>query len=190
MFAKEAEEAKALYDKLYSQGYPCSQVQYTYWPWARGYFASGYASEEQNEHHAILDVGCGRQGVQKLFEETFPRYAYFGLDVAPVVKPFYLCSAHNIPLPDNHTRFIWSCEFIEHLPEEMVEPTLAEMARVLHHKAFLSVATGLSGRVVGGKNLHLTVHDTKWWRERIEQHFLIDDFWSPQSDRDGYLLRV
>ena len=68
---------------------------------------------------------------------------YTGVDISEAVanklhKPFYRCSATELPLKDSSFDAIWTYAVLEHIPEP--EKAMKEMRRVLKHKGFLLLA--------------------------------------------------
>jgi ubiquinone/menaquinone biosynthesis C-methylase UbiE len=80
------------------------------------------------ENKRVLEVGCGAGLLQDLVPD------YIGVDLAPsssqyMYKPFSVCSAHQLPFPDNHFDAVWSVWVLEHI--EYPELMLDEMRRVV-----------------------------------------------------------
>jgi SAM-dependent methyltransferase len=97
----------------------------------------------------ILDIGCntGRGGA--MLKLLNPELKIHGLDIVqarldrlPDAYTFRTCSSStSINAPDNHYDAIVSGEFIEHIYERDVQPTLAECFRVLRLRGRLLLTT-------------------------------------------------
>ncbi len=77
-------------------------------------------------------------------------------------------------------------DVIEHIPEEMVDASLKEMASRMKKGGLLSIALiddGF-GRAINQK-LHLTVKSADWWKERVSRYFLLQE---ELTNPDDYLV--
>jgi 2-polyprenyl-3-methyl-5-hydroxy-6-metoxy-1,4-benzoquinol methylase len=86
----------------------------------------------------LLDVGCG----QRPYEKTFFSGAreYIGADYqTDRSKPDIICSALDLPVPDNSFDTVTSTEVLEHVPDPL--RALREMNRVLKPGGYLILAT-------------------------------------------------
>lgn len=62
-------------------------------------------------------------------------------------------------------------DVLEHMPEELVKPSLEEMARVCSDYLFVSVCPTPSDHLsLEGENLHLTVRPTSWWETQFKNY--------------------
>jgi SAM-dependent methyltransferase len=112
-------------------------------PWDRTYLAilmlenslrqcAGYVKGR------TLDVGCG----QRPYEKTFFAGAskYIGADyLTDRSKPDVVCSALELPLPENSFDTVVSTEVLEHVPDPL--RALKEMHRVVKPGGYVVVAT-------------------------------------------------
>jgi ubiquinone/menaquinone biosynthesis C-methylase UbiE len=132
----------------------------------------------------VLDIGCntGRGGA--VMKTLVPNLQITGIDciperiatLDPKIYDSYICTfSHAIPLPDESFDAIVAGEFIEHVPPNLVFPTLCEFFRLLRLKGLLLLTTpnpsyllnkfrGWS--VLGGA--HVSQHHAKNLRRRLE----------------------
>jgi len=62
-------------------------------------------------------------------------------------------------------------DVIEHIPEELVLPSLNEMTRVCSDYLLLSVCPTPSHHLsLDGENLHLTVKPELWWEDLLQRY--------------------
>jgi SAM-dependent methyltransferase len=125
-----------------------------------------------------LDVGCGRaNGVQYGREEG---YEVFGCDISSAARKCWkergvaqyceVCSADNMPYPDNSFDFVLCSEVMEHIPEETTLATLKEILRVGSDKFLFTIAlTPEKIPVAGIVQSHINLHDPPWWVLKFEE---------------------
>ena len=62
-------------------------------------------------------------------------------------------------------------DVIEHIPTELVAPSLEEMARVCSDYLFVSVCPTPSNHLsLEGENLHLTIRPLSWWEDQFRNY--------------------
>lgn len=130
-----ADQPKTFYDKQYSTG--CYAVaekpeDHSFYP-----VLKAFIDEFQLHDKKCLEVGCGRGAFQDVVAD------YTGVDISEAVanklhKPFYRCSATELPLKDRSFDVIWTYAVLEHIREP--EKAMKEMRRVLKHNGFLLLA--------------------------------------------------
>lgn len=82
----------------------------------------------------LLDVGCGRRPYEKTFFAGATEY--IGADyLSERSKPDVVCSATELPFPENAFDTVTSTEVLEHVPEPL--RALREMRRVLKPGGYL-----------------------------------------------------
>ena len=150
------------------------------------FFFDGFKGEIRSGQ-TLIDFGCGTARVAKDFLAR-------GLNTTLVdISPYCLDEEvrNLLPLFSNQIRFIqgclwqlpeslksaywiYCCDVLEHIPEDMVDKVLAEMAARMRFGGYFSIClkNDLCGKQLG-RPLHLTVKSKSWWEKRILQHFSI-----------------
>ena len=143
-----------------------------------------FARHFPRDTRTVLDVGCniGRGGVT--LKAVNPNLRVTGLDCVPeriaaldrTVYEAGICAfAQDIALPSDSFDAIVAGEFIEHLPPDLVFPTLCEFFRLLRLNGVLMLTTPnpfyirskLAGTsVLGGA--HISQHRPRNLRRRLE----------------------
>jgi ubiquinone/menaquinone biosynthesis C-methylase UbiE len=113
---------------------------------------------------SVLDVGCGYNEFCHWIKSNFGIRAV-GVDFACPGADI-ICSAHQLPFPDNSFDLVTSFDTLEHLPPKAVLPVLREIARVGRYYIF-SIHVRKSRHSVNGSNLHPTVQRRPWWKIKI-----------------------
>lgn len=118
----------------------------------------------------VLDYGCGKAlHLQKpvLDGKTFhERYAgrvqnYYCYD--PGYKIF-----EKKPSPGSQFDYVICADVMEHIPEEYVDDVLREIGRYTTKMVFFSISGDPAYKSFGdGENLHCTMRDVAWWKEKI-----------------------
>jgi ubiquinone/menaquinone biosynthesis C-methylase UbiE len=127
----------------------------------------------------ILDLGCGmgRTSAHLLasgFDVLATDIANNCLNVdlqSSLFGRFVPAPAWDLPFEDNAFDCIFSCDVLEHIPPELVQETLVELARVAP-VAYLEIAS-FDRHVKHGSgdylHVHLAVKDLSWWRAELEE---------------------
>jgi ubiquinone/menaquinone biosynthesis C-methylase UbiE len=131
----DASDPQSFYERGYSTGqYGLPQAPENH----PSYGALKEFVQRYNLHDKqCLEIGCGRGAFQNLVSD------YTGVDIAEAVrpflqKPFFACSATQLPFPDNRFDAIWTVAVLEHVPDP--ERALCEMRRVLRPNGLLYLA--------------------------------------------------
>ena len=119
-----------------------------------GVLVRGFFQRYVSPSSRVLDLGCGWgafinhiQAAEKLALDLNPDAANLLL---PGVTFFSQDSTQRWPLPENHLDWVFTSNFLEHLPSKVaLEATLREAARCLKPKAGL-ICMGPNIRHVGG----------------------------------------
>jgi ubiquinone/menaquinone biosynthesis C-methylase UbiE len=87
-------------------------------------------------------------------------------------KKVYHSSLDNMSMFKNNQFRIGFCnDVIEHVPENLIMPTLREMARVCSDYLLISVCPTPSHHLsLEGENLHLTVKPKEWWEDKSDNY--------------------
>ena len=138
---------------------------------------------------SLIDLGFGQGAAMDFFERR--GFSVAGTEISSYAvqrqrdlgRTVYHASLDNLSMIETGAFQIGFCnDVIEHVPEELVEPSLTEMARVCSEFLFLSVCpTPAHHPSPHGGNLHLTVRPRVWWVARLERHGRVRRFFVPFS---------
>lgn len=123
---------------------------------------------------SVIDFGCGTGRPAQYFHQL--GFYVIGVDFA-----------FNCRDPDTEFRFEQKClwepmdlnadygfctDVMEHIPPGFVDQTLAEISKSVNKACYFQIATSRDGmgKLIGEK-LHLTVENTEWWSNKLQQHF-------------------
>ncbi len=134
-------------------------------------------TESLNENPSIIDFGFGRGSAMNFFYQN-------GLYVEGVEISKYAVkqqnrgnkvhhsSLDNLSMLETNKFNVGFCnDVIEHIPEELVLPSLNEMTRVCSDYLLLSVCPTPSHHLsLDGENLHLTVKPELWWEDLLQRY--------------------
>lgn len=111
----------------------------------------------------VLDVGCGPNVLKKYLEPHGVEVV--GTDFSPHSKADVICSAYDLPFPDNDFDLIFSSDLLEHLEEDRVGEALNEFSRLgprnVHQIHWAGMATEEQSRV--DEPYHICLKDRIWW---------------------------
>lgn len=123
----------------------------------------------------VLDVGCGPgQSVHWLLEHG---YDTKGCDISRYVvdnpvpelhdkNVLHCAPASDLPFADNSFDVVFCTDVMEHIPEENIDTSIREMARVVRKYLFLTICLYPSSL----RNLveyHATIRPRDWWEARF-----------------------
>jgi len=161
-------------DKLYS------------WRYQNGYTASaagrlvGYIGKRYLGCKRILDAGCGEQSFAAHMQYWKYDGAIIGVDVSEFVArerirccPVIHAPLEAIPAPANWFDGLFCSDVLEHVSEKngKLVNSLVEMRRVLAPKCLWGFTICCESSLQKGPNkeeLHVTVKEPDWWREKLK----------------------
>lgn len=129
-------------------------------------------------YQRALDIGCGPGfGVRMARGAGLETY---GCDIADLTDIWEkqgiadyctIAPAHKMPYPDNAFDFVLCTEVLEHIPEELIDQTLSEIARVASGYCVFTVSVVLvrGAKIDGRIEPHVTVHPGKWWDQKFKK---------------------
>ncbi len=132
---------------------------------------------------SLVDFGFGRGSAMDFFEE---KGLYVeGVEISEYAvrnqerkgRKVYHTSLDNMTMIEDNRFNIGFCnDVIEHIPEDLVIPSLDEMTRVCSDYLLLSVCPTPSHHLsLDGENLHLTVKPESWWKELFRNYGKIQE---------------
>ncbi|MBS3113718.1 class I SAM-dependent methyltransferase [Candidatus Woesearchaeota archaeon] len=136
------------------------------------------AKVDTSERLSLIDFGFGRGAALDFFE----RHAFYveGVEISSYAvenqrskgRSVHYSSLDNLPMLKDGQFSIGFCnDVIEHVPEDLVAPSLEEMTRVCSRYLFISVCPTPSHHLsLNEENLHLTVKPVLWWEEQFKRY--------------------
>lgn len=155
------------------------------WLWANGYRAARWkkladhtlrrAAGIDATRPALIDLGAGNGEALRYFAQHELEVkgvdisAYAALQLREEGYDVRQASLDDLSMFPTGLFHIGFCnDVIEHVPEELVRPSLEEMARVSRDYLMISVCPTPSHHLSQeGDNLHLTVRPQEWWEEEL-----------------------
>lgn len=154
-------ELTALYEGLYASGYAASPLS------LKIKFASLVKALEGRNVRSCVDFGGGQGVILDLLKRKGLIKTGTGVDLVAGRQPWFTQAAWE-PLPKTFD-FAISTDFLEHLPPETVEATVANIVASAPH-GFHSISTRPdTATLAGGTPLHLTVKPGKWWADTFKR---------------------
>ena len=142
---------------------------------------------------SLIDFGFGRGTALDFFEKN--GFYVEGIEISFYAienqlrkrRTVYHSSLDNLPMLKNDQFNIGFCnDVIEHVPKNLVIPSLEEMVRVCSDYLFISICQTPSHHLsLDGENLHLTVKLISWWEEQLKNYGEVKrlKFWFSKSAR-------
>lgn len=107
----------------------------------------------------ILDFGCGKGNVVVALKSQFPNLKVYGYD--PGREGFD-------ELPES-VDMLFSSDVLEHIEPELLDETLADLARRTNKVMYHSIACHPAKKSLpDGRNAHLIIESPKWWKRKLE----------------------
>lgn len=115
---------------------------------------------EEYKPDSLLDYGCGKG------QQYFVKRAH---DAWGIMPRLYDPAVSDIRAkPQGVYGGVICTDVLEHVPEEHVESTLAEIFDFASDFIFLSICTRAAKKTLpDGRNVHLTIRPAAWWMEKI-----------------------
>ena len=110
---------------------------------------------------SIIDFGCGQS---TLADELSAASGAPAIRYDPAIPEFS-------QKPDGKFDLLINVDVLEHVPEDELEPIIAEMAAFAKN-AIIVIDTGPAVLILpDGRNAHVRQHDQDWWAEKLGPHF-------------------
>lgn len=141
----------------------------------------------------VLVAGAGPGiGVRALLGMGFDA---FGCDISQVVMQYWAdmqtrfacCPLHKMPYPDKWFGLTVCCDVLEHVPERLIDQSLAEIARVTKHAAFVAVSRTPSNAIA---DQHMTLWDWPKWDAAFAKIGFNRGASDPAADRRLYSIEI
>jgi hypothetical protein len=133
---------------------------------------------KQDRITSVLDVGCGSGQAMQFLMTRMPRLRVHGFDIAEnCLNDWFKGSSvlttgclWSDPLPEGY-ELLMACDIFEHIPEEHVEASLANIYRSAKVSAFFGIALfeDSFGPQLLGTPLHLSLFTSEEWLDRIRK---------------------
>lgn len=127
----------------------------------------------------VLDFGCGRGTLKPALEELNPDVVVTEYD--PGVAGKDVLEMHPVD-------FVVCTDVMEHVEEKFVVDTLRTINWLAVHGVFFNIDVALSKSFLpDGRNTHITIKPTKWWREMLDMH-IPDMDWTVHEESRGRIV--
>jgi hypothetical protein len=141
-----------------------------------GHFAGGSLKKEyipkiasmveETSSKTLLDYGCGKADHYRLYKIN----RHFG--IADQNTYFYDIGVPEYEiLPEGKFDLVICTDVLEHVPEDNVADTLAEIFEKAVKAVFMVIYCAPAKKnLPNGMNAHVTVKPPSWWKEQIKMH--------------------
>lgn len=110
----------------------------------------------------VLDFGCGKGTALAPLKERYPDIMFYGYDPAiPGIDT----------LPVQRADLIINTDVLEHIPEDMIDEVLQQMAGISKNVLFGLDHTEAVNVLPNGQNAHCTIKPLSWYLYKINQFF-------------------
>jgi SAM-dependent methyltransferase len=90
----------------------------------------------------------------------------------------------------SQAQYGFCCDVMEHIPPQQVDIVLSNILKSAQHVFFaIALYDDRHGRELIGHPLHLSVHDAKWWLDKLQEHDCMMHWMATAQDdqeNDGY----
>jgi len=138
-------------------------------------------------NYTILEVGCGNGTTLAILQKA--GFNVFGLDIVArqiprhIIKKFRCAPVWDTGFADKQFAFTISTDVMEHLPPEMVIPSITELQRITGLYSLHAINTKPDSQYCG-HHVHLSVHDIQWWEDQFSAIFGdFSSFWVVDTDK-------
>lgn len=152
----------------------------------------------KNPQSSLIDFGCGKGGAIDFF--TKKGFYCEGVEISSFLcnklrgegKKVYHSSIDNLfMIKDKNYDIGFSNDVLEHVPQDYVEKSISEMARVTKDYLFLRISLTLSKNLSReGENLHLTVWGIKKWCTLIDKFGKTKMIRTPFSKHSIFIVKL
>ena len=127
----------------------------------------------------ILDFGCGRGTFKPAIEELHP---------GVIVSEYDPGVAGKDELPMIPVDYVVCTDVMEHVEEKYVVDTLRTINWLAICGVFFNIDVALSTSYLpDGRNTHITIKPTKWWREMLAMH-IPEMEWTIHEESRGRII--
>lgn len=135
------------------------------------------AEEEQCE--SVLDYGCGKRSLEKEMRRRGSQLPVFNHD------PGMPELAHK-PDPAD---LVTCIDVLEHVEPQYVNAVLEDLKRVVGKVGFFVISTQKARAILpDGRNAHLTVQGSVWWKQQLMLYF--NEIQDGKGPSDEYVVVV
>ena len=130
---------------------------------------------EESETKELLDYGSGKQNTEKRFSKN-------GVSVTSYEPAIDALANNNIP-----KEIVICIDVLEHIEPDMLENVLADLHRCTLKKGFFTISLRPAVKTLpDGRNAHLIIETSAWWKERLLKYFDIQQ----EETRVGHSYEV
>lgn len=159
------------YQKIYEDYHSCDLFP----NFGENTFLGNLAEESYPDISSVLDFGCGNgYAVKKM---RLQGKEWFGLEYSKTAFERYLTEPyffHGTTAQFKSRQFDmgYSTDVFEHIPEEIIDETIADFCRVVDRYLFMTISLRPSS---DNNKYHCTLKPRSWWEEKFKQNgFILD----------------
>jgi hypothetical protein len=114
----------------------------------------------------MLDYGAGKQMLAKELITRCPNVNIYNYDPG-------IPEISNKPYPSS---FVCCIDVLEHVEPEFIDMVLDDLVRVVLKVGYFVVCVSPAQKILpDGRNAHLIVKPTEWWREQFDKRFNVKE---------------